>query len=118
MTRGAHGNSFLKKALNRVKPTEKRKCRICKKGAEGANSEAWNVQFGPRSPRPCSAPLVFQAGRKNTDEEKALPAWEGEMIRQQRKALQPDARGETHLQGWGGRFRKMDVPVPVYAPPT
>lgn len=112
MALGAHGNSFLKKALKEMKQTKKRNCRICKKGAEGANSEAWNVQFGPRSPAPVSAPLAFQAGRKNTDKEKALAAWEGEM-RQQQGKVSPARR-------WRGGLslgvRKMDVPVPLQPP--
>lgn len=67
---GTQGLSFLKKAPKEIKLTKKRKCRICRKGTKGANSEAWNVQFGPRSPTLSLLP-GFWAWRKNTDEEKA-----------------------------------------------
>lgn len=54
---GTPGLFFLKKAPKEIKLTKKRNCRICRKGTEGANSEAWNVQFGPRSP-----PLLCSPG--------------------------------------------------------
>lgn len=61
---GTYGSSFLKKAAKELKPIEKRKCRICRKGTEGANSKAWNVQFGPRSPAPVLFPWLSGLGGK------------------------------------------------------
>lgn len=69
MALGAHGNSFLKKALKEMKQTKKRNCRICKKGAEGANSEAWNVQFGPRSPARFGSPRFSGREEKHRQRE-------------------------------------------------
>lgn len=60
---GTHGLFFLKKGPKEVKLTKKRKCRICRKGTEGANSEAWNVQFGPRS-----SPLLCSPGLEGLEE--------------------------------------------------
>lgn len=63
-------------------------------------------------PRPCSAPLAFQAGRKNTDEVTALPAWEGGMRQQQGKGSPARRWRGDHLRG----VRKMDVPASVHSP--
>lgn len=49
-------------------------------------------------PRPCSAPLAFRAGRKNTDEEKARAAWEGKQMAEG-KSVQPDTGGRPLVRG-------------------
>lgn len=103
---GTQGSSFLKKARKEIEPVKGRKCRICRKGAEGANSEAWNVQFGPSFPAPVLLPWLVRLGGKT--EEQAVAAWEGDSRGQQGRVSQV----RCWRRGPSCGVWKMSVPAP------
>lgn len=72
MGSGTQGLSFLKKARKEIEPVKGRKCRICRKGAEGANSQAWNVQPGPSFPAPVLLPWLVGPGGKTGESASSL----------------------------------------------
>lgn len=98
MGSGTHSLSFTKESPKGNQVDQKKKMQNLQEGRRGSQLRGLECPVWAPIPRPCSAPLAFRAGRKNTDEKKALAAWEGKQM-VAGESVQPDTGGRPLLRG-------------------
>lgn len=98
MGSGTHSLSFTKESPKGNQVDQKKKMQNLQEGRRGSQLRGLECPVWAPIPRPCSAPLAFRAGRKNTDEKKALAAWEGKQMAAG-ESVQPDTGGRPLPRG-------------------
>lgn len=101
MAPGAQGNCFLKRALKEIKLIQKKKKKAgSTRRRRGSQLRGLECPVWAQIPRPCSAPLAFQATRKIRRKHYQPGKGRGDSSRG--KSPLPEAGGETIRGGLGG----------------